>query len=333
MGRFGYLFKRIVSMDKKEMRSRLRAISKKTGRSKLYILNDMRKCAVRYGAGYMDYDLYEMYDLTEEQRDTYITRGRNNDLVVRYNDPSMTYIFDNKIEFCERFNDFLRRDWIPVTAGNRDKVIEFIRKHDIFMVKPADGSCGKGIEKIRRGEYASEDELYSRIMGYGGKYYLDEFIDQHSSISEIYSGSINTVRVIAIRGRNGVHIICAYLRIGNAGRHVDNFNSGGMVAPVDEKTGIVKDKAIDKEKNVYIVHPSSGKEIMGFRIPFWDDITELVKKAGTVVPEVRYIGWDVAVTSNGPCLVEGNNFPGHDIYQLPGHVPDKTGIYKKFIIE
>ena len=36
--------------------------------------------------GYMDYDLFEMYNLTPEQRDTYLTRGRNNDIVVKYND-------------------------------------------------------------------------------------------------------------------------------------------------------------------------------------------------------------------------------------------------------
>ena len=29
----------------------------------------MRQCAVKYGAGYMDYDLFEMYNLTPEQRE------------------------------------------------------------------------------------------------------------------------------------------------------------------------------------------------------------------------------------------------------------------------
>ena len=42
------------------------------------------------------------------------------------------------------------------------------------------------------------------------------------------------------------------------------------------------------------------------------------------------IGWDVAFTPDGPCLVEGNNFPGHDIYQLPEHTHSKIGMMKKF---
>ena len=72
-------------MDKKAMFDKIDSIHKKTGKSKAYLLYDMFKCARKYGAGYMDYDLFEMYNLTPEQRDTYITRGRNNELVGKYN--------------------------------------------------------------------------------------------------------------------------------------------------------------------------------------------------------------------------------------------------------
>lgn len=43
-----------------------------------------------------------------------------------------------------------------------------------------------------------------------------------------------------------------------------------------------------------------------------------------------YTGWDVAITPDGPLFVEGNEFPGHDIYQLPEHTPNKIGIMSKF---
>ena len=76
MGNIKYILKRLKTMDKKAMFDKIDSIHKKTGKSKLYLLWDMQRCARKYGAGYMDYDLFEMYNLTPAQRDTYITRGK-----------------------------------------------------------------------------------------------------------------------------------------------------------------------------------------------------------------------------------------------------------------
>ena len=126
------------------------------------------------------------------------------------------------------------------------------------------------------------------------------------------------------------HIICAYFRIGNNGKCVDNFNSGGMVAPVDEITGIVSQVAIDKQKNVYEKHPATGEKIKGFKFPYWEEAIDMCKEACQEIPDMGYVGWDVAFTPDGPVFVEGNEFPGHDIYQLPEHTPDKIGMMPKF---
>ena len=111
---------------------------------------------------------------------------------------------------------------------------------------------------------------------------------------------------------------------------MDNFNSGGMVAPIDVKTGIVSDRAIDKKKNLYEVHPATGNIIKGFKFPDWEEALKMCKEAAKVVPEMAYIGWDVAFSDKGPVFVEANEFPGHDIYQLPEHTPNKIGMMPKF---
>lgn len=48
------------------------------------------------------------------------------------------------------------------------------------------------------------------------------------------------------------------------------------------------------------------------------------------MPQVGIVGWDVCVTDNGPLLIEGNDFPGHDIYQLPPHRTNGIGVLPKF---
>ena len=41
---------------------------------------------------------------------------------------------------------------------------------------------------------------------------------------------------------------------------------------------------------------------------------------------MRYVGWDVAITPNGPAIIEGNNYCAHDFWQLPGQTPGGIGI-------
>lgn len=348
MGNISYILKRLKSMDKKAMKEKINAIHEKTGKSKLAIFIDMQKCARKYGAGYMDYDLFEMYNLTSEQRDTYLTRGRNNAFVVKYCDKNALHYFKNKSEFNTIFKEYIKRDWINVKESNKKDVMNFLEKHQEFMAKPIDGSCGKGIEKINSNEYSSLEEVYEYLTKPENNFELEEVIKQHETVSKIYPNAINTVRIVTIvttkdgksvltipeEQRKNVelepHVICAYFRIGNGGKCVDNFNSGGMTAPIDEKTGIVSQVAIDKQKNIYENHPQTGAQIKGFQFPYWNEAIELCKKASKEIPEMGYVGWDVAFTPEGPLFVEGNEFPGHDIYQLPAHTPNKIGIMPKF---
>lgn len=330
MPSFKYLVKRAMNMDYKNMFDKINRIHKKTGKSRVAIFNDMRKCAVKYGAGYSDYDLFEMYNLTDEERDTYITRGRNNDLIKKYNNPEYNHLFRNKTEFNTLFKEFIKREFIDVNSSKKEDVVKFMKEHSIFMAKPVVGTCGKGIEKIDTSKYESLDQVYDYLTSEGMNYELEEVIKQCKEVSSIYPDSINTVRIVTIVDDAGIpHVICAYFRIGN-GKYVDNFNSGGMVAPVNEETGEVLDKAIDKKKNLYEHHPATNALIKGFVFPDWEKAIEMVKKASLVVPEMRYIGWDVAFSTKGPVLVEGNEYPGHDIYQLPEHTHDHYGIWLKF---
>lgn len=331
MGKIKYILKRLKEMDKKAMFEKIDSIHEKTGKSKIYLLYDIQKCARKYGAGYMDYDLFEMYNLSKEQRNTYITRGRNNEIVSKYNNKEYFHIFENKDEFNTLFKDYIKRDWIKVKDTPKEDVIAFMKKHSEFMAKPIDGGCGHGIEKINTSNYKSLNEIYDKLTDENNNFELEEVIKQHPEVSKIYPDAINTVRVATILKDNVPHIICAYFRIGN-GKYVDNFNSGGMVAPVNELTGEVMDRAIDKKKNLYENHPQTGSKIKGFKFPDWDKAISMCKEASKVVPQMGYIGWDVCFTPNGPIFVEGNEFPGHDIYQLPEHTPNKIGMMPKFNI-
>lgn len=347
MSNIAYILKRLMHMDYKAMLAKIENVHKKTGMSRVSIFMDMQKCARLYGAGYMDYDLFEMYDLTDEQRDTYLTRGRNNAIVVKYCDKSVLHFFMNKDEFNARFNSYLKRDWIKVNGAAKEDVMAFMQKHSTFMAKPIGGGCGWGIEKINTADYSSLEAVYEKVSDPEADFELEEVIRQHEAVNKVHPHSINTVRIVTVvtdENGNSVletpkeerqnlkltpHIIAAYFRIGN-GKFVDNFNSGGMTAPVDVTTGIVSQVAIDKKKNAYTHHPLTNEAIKGFQFPYWQEALALCEKACQEIPEMGYVGWDVAFTPDGPVFVEANEFPGHDIYQLPLHTPDKIGMMPRF---
>lgn len=315
-------------MNFKPMFEKIRDINKKTGMNKLSIFIDMAICAIKYQAGYIDYYIFEMYNVSKENRKTYLTRGINNEYIRRLNDKAYWHIFKNKDEFNELFKEFLGRDFLNITHLEKKAVVQWLENSEVIFAKPRSGCCGKGILKINRQDYSSLDEIYNLLVNNNIEL-IETALIQHHIMNELHSNSVNTIRTISMLKNGVAHILAAYLRIGN-GDFVDNFNHGGMVVPVDVLTGKVQFKAIDKTGNLYEKHPLSNVNIVGFEIPFWNEAKEMIKKSALIVPQVRLVGWDVAITEKGPVLIEGNQFPGHDIYQLPPHTPDKIGMLPIF---
>lgn len=97
------------------------------------------------------------------------------------------------------------------------------------------------------------------------------------------------------------------LRIGQGNTFVDNGGAGGILAPIDLETGIIHSIPMDKLLNKYIIHPDTGVQIIGYKIPRWNEAIALARKLAYVVPSVRYVGWDLALTDDGWIMIEGND--------------------------
>lgn len=310
------------------MLGKIKEVKAKSGKSSLFIFFDMIACGVKYQAGYTDYALFEMYNLNSAQRKTVVTRGINNSFIKRFNDPAYIDVFEDKRKFNFAFSDFLNRDWLDVEKATESDFTAFLKKHPCFIAKPSSGMCGKGIEKLSAANFASEAELKAYLLQ-KELFLLEEIVVQHPVMSELHPHSVNTCRVITLLKDGKPNVVAAYLRIGN-GKHVDNFNSGGMVVPIEEDRGEVVYPALNKKGQLFEAHPLTGVAVKGFKIPRWQEVRVLAEKASLVVPQVGLVGWDIAVTQNGPLIIEGNDFPGHDIYGLPPHRTNGIGVLPKF---
>ena len=324
MKKIKYLIKRICNMNFSNFFNTLNDVHKKTGKNKVYIFFDMIICGFKYQAGYIDYNLFEMYNMNGYERSTVITRGINNEIIKKYNDPEYMKIFNDKIKFNERFNKYLKRDWLELTGNNKKEFAKFCEKHPKFVAKPTKESCGKGVEIIDSTDKKIYD-LYNDL--YNNKQILvEEIAVQCKKLSGLHPDSINTLRVVTLKGT----VVTALLRIGNNHNNVDNFNHEGLCVPIDIEDGIVKYQAIDKKGNLYEKHPITKKEIVGFKVPKWNEVKKICEQAALEIPQVGYIGWDVCVTKDDICFIEANEFPGHDLYGLPPHRTNNIGLLPKF---
>ena len=328
-----YMLQRIASMDYSRMFKTIDDMHARTGKSKVKLFADVVYCGLKYRAGYNDYKLCEFYDLTRKQRETYVTRGINNKIVKMLNNKQYIDIFANKLLFNEKFEKYLNRKWLNLHKASFEDFEKFMSDMDIVITKPEDGTCGKGVEKLYKKDFENVRALYHHIIA-SGNMLAEECIVQHPDVARLYPLSINTYRIVTVLVDGTAHVVYAFIRIGNHGRFVDNFNSGGMSAPVDVDTGIITHPGYDKDQMTYETHPMTGTKIVGYQLPCWKEACDMCLEAAKIVPEVGYIAWDVAISDKGPVFVEGNDFPGHDILQMPPHVPDKIGMlpeFKKYI--
>lgn len=324
MGKLKYVLTRIKKMNFGNFFKTIEDVHKKSGKARIIIFFDAIICGFKYQAGYVDYQLFEMYKMNSKERRTIVTRGINNDIIKKYNDSAYFKYFNDKALFNQKFDKYLKRDWLYLTGENEEEFENFLKGKNEFIVKPTVGSCGKGVEKIETSQIKPK-EFYDELMSENRRL-VEEVAIQCEEIGRLHPTSINTVRVVTLKGK----VIVAFLRMGNKGYVVDNFNHEGLVAPIDVESGIIKYIAIDKQHNEYAIHPYTNEKIVGLEIPMWDKIVKLCEEASNVIPEIGYVGWDVCVGEKEPFLIEGNEFPGHDLYQLPPHRDGNTGLLPLF---
>ena len=220
------------------------------------------------------------------------------------------------------FKPFYHRELVSVSKDEADSIKtfqSFIDKHTSFIIKPTFGNLGNGVQMI---DVSGKDNIASLIQrlldDYPDGFTAEELIVQCKELAAFHPSSVNTVRITTVRQNNGeIYIIHRpFIRFGKDGRCVDNGGNGGILAGVDYETGIIKG-AIDERMNRYIVHPDSGKTIIGYQIPRWDEAKALVIQLAKVLPDLNYCGWDLALTDNGWVMVEANGKGLFIGFQMP----------------
>ena len=291
-----------------------------TGRSKFLLSLDCVFCTLKYKISLLEYFQFRFYELTTIERRKWAGTGYMYEYQRIMNPVDKREILNDKILFCKSYSQFIKRNVFDINdlQSSKQNILKILSNPiGKIVFKAKSGNCGKQVE-IRNTADFSPDNL----VGYMSNHNFDmveDFIVQHNLLTELSPNSVNTVRVFTnLTKEDFVDILGCRLRLGIE-KNVDNLASGGIAVAVDEETGIVTSAGVysDITKKPESIHPVSGKNIVGFQIPFWNETMKMVKEAALLYPQNRSIGWDIAITELGPELIEGNHDWCKLVYQLP----------------
>lgn len=221
--------------------------------------------------------------------------------LLMYNDKKSFFVDNNDIKIITK-DDFIEL---------LKKVITKNEENNIFM-KPMDGIQGKGCYRININDLDNKEkteELFKNILS--SNYIVQDTIKQHPAIDRINPYSINTIRVDTFIKQDGtVEILSALMRFGRKGSVVDNASSsGGFFIPLDlkkqELQGFGRQFLNMGSKRIY-KHPDTKIELAGYKIPYIEEVKQLVKQTALLLGD-RLTGWDIALTPDGPIVIEGNH--------------------------
>ena len=287
---------------------------------RILVYFDLIRSFVKLGADFNDYCTFSFWDKSWEEKDSFITLRRNDQLRFTMSTPRVYQLFLDKNAFNKRFSRWIKRRFISTNEASWPEIVDFIGKFDAVIAKPLTDFGGHGVIKLVNGtpEYAKRlDDLLKAINASRGGYIIEEVIENTENIKKIAPASLNTIRLVTVIDNcNELHIIASLLRMGNGKANTDNYHDGGMACEIDLDKCQLKGVAKGMNCVKYEKHPFSGILFDDYPIPEIKRCMEIIREVAFTEPEARYVGWDFAVTPNGVELLEGNIPPGEDITQL-----------------
>lgn len=253
----------------KDIRDKSKEISKKQNISSFKIALDIIKCAFKYGSSVLNYDTFEFYSLTDEERSTYLTDWYYDKILDKYKSSD----FDDILEYYNMFKEYLYRDFIDLRVVSFKEFKEFISDKEKIIVRCVNGRNTEVIltPKSRLKNGYNVLKIYNGIMK-SEQFIVEDFITIDKD-KTIYSDNFRVTCFIS--EDNKFNVLEVILKSGD--KYARLNNDGEIVTPF-----------IDSDGNV------SHSDIVGFKFPNYDKIVSFVRELSSKVINSGYMSFDVA---------------------------------------
>lgn len=166
---------------------------------------DIIWCTLRYGASPNNYKDFNFKNLSGKERKTYVTNRLSRKIITKCNQKEYVDIFENKIQFAQRFDKYFGRAWIATENMSFDMFLTFIENKKKIIYKPIGNAQGKGIEVFDN--LNDRKQIYSKIKEKNEKAILEEWICQHEDLTKVYDKAINCLRIITFRHKGNLKFL------------------------------------------------------------------------------------------------------------------------------
>ncbi len=209
---------------------------------------------------------------------------------------------------------------VPQEPGAAPRALaDVLEEYKTLFCKPADGEQGKGCLKL---EACAETDrclvnnccvaadALTALIAAGGELLVEAYVLQHETLVALHPGSVNTLRLWTMRRADGQpEYLQGIIRMGTGGATVDNASQGGIFAGIRPDGRLMefghsfrRDAAPQMRH-----HPDTGVEFASVTLPFFTEATRLVCRAHAAIsPQIFALAWDVAITPEGPLIIEIN---------------------------
>ena len=305
--------------------------------------------SLRRGKGKLtlhDYFLYQLYDDDKHVNDgksRFISDSLHWPITHKCCDMSWRAITEDKwvcYNFLNRFGiktpetlaviDRTHRSFgSDPKIGSPKDLRNFLRNTNSFPVfaKPNSGigSFGAfvvaGVENdnvlLAQNDPLTSEDVFNEIIG-DRTYLLQTFIENHATIKR-FSRYVATIRIINLVQSETIITPFAVIKIPSNTSIADNYwRSDNIVANVNLETGVIeraiRGKGIQAEE--LFEHPETGDRLVGLKLPRWDEVRHVNDVCARLFAPVRYQSLDIALTDEGPVVVEINTGGGFNLPQL-----------------
>lgn len=275
---------------------------------------------------------------------TYVEGMENAKKVVGMNRRNLDYVYpNNPRKYFEYANDkvlakkTLEENGLSVPESfyvigyfyELQELEKKLRKLSSFVIKPSCGSGGNGIVVISEyrqgmwisisGKELSYEDIKKHVsdiifgvysFGLNDNAIIEERIIQDTYISELSPLGLADIRMINYKGSNAK----AMLRIATtASDGKANLHQGGIGVAIDMLRGHTFSAQIDRENISF--HPDTNVNLIDVKIPNWDELLRLCEEVSKIIP-LDYLGIDIALSDQGPVILEVNARPGIEIQNI-----------------